>query len=72
MDVSKADAITDFDGSDIGSNLRDNANSLVAKGNMEWQCMFICAAEARVSDFDDGVVSANFATGYGLVNGPVL
>ena len=72
MDVSKTDAVTDFDGSNIWSNLRNNADSLVAERNPELQGMFIRAAEARVSDFDYGVVSANFPTRLRLGDRPVL
>jgi len=72
MDVSKPDAITDFDGGHIRPDLRDNADALVAERNAELQRMFIRAAEARVSDFDDRVVAAEFSARLRLGHRAVL
>ena len=55
--VAKANAITDLDGSDISASFSDMTDSFVPEDDAELEGMLVCSADARVGDFDDGVVT---------------
>lgn len=72
MRIAKPHSITDFDGSYVGTNLGDNAYSLVPKDNAELHRMFIRKATSRVRDFDNCVLPPNLPLRRTLRNRPVL
>jgi hypothetical protein len=72
MNISKANTITDLDSRHTRPNFSDNPNSLVSEDTASLQRMFVGTTDARVGDFDDGVIMADFATRLAFCNCAVL
>lgn len=50
--VSEPNAIADLEGGHIASDLFDDADAFMFKGNLTLDAVFVCTADARVGDLD--------------------